>query len=51
MENEPGGDSEDSLEDVQIQQQIGGKLSPLKVTVQVDECKILMEIDVGHPCL
>ena len=51
VENEPGGDSEDSLEDVQVLQQIGGKLPPSKVTVQVDDCKIPMEIDTGASCL
>ena len=31
VENEPGGESEDSLEDIQVVKQIGGKMPPLKV--------------------
>ena len=45
--NESGGDSEDSLEGIQALKQLGGKMPPLKVWVQVDECKIPMEIDTG----
>ena len=48
MEDDPGGDSEDSLEEVQaVNQSGGGKLPPLKVCLQVDECEIPMEIDTG----
>ena len=47
VENEPGGESEDSLEDIQVVKQIGGKMPPLKVCLQVDECEIPMEIDTG----
>ena len=47
MEDDPGGDSEDSLEDIQVVKQAGGKLPPLKVSLQVDECEIPMEIDTG----
>ena len=48
VEDDPGGDSEDSLEEVQaVNQSGGGKLPPLKVCLQVDECEIPMEIDTG----
>ena len=47
VEDDPGGDSEDSLEDIQVVKQAGGKLPPLKVSVQVDECEIPIEIDTG----
>ena len=47
VEDELSGDSEDSLGKIQAVKQSGGKLPPLKVCIQVDECKILMEIDMG----
>ena len=42
-----GGDTEDSLEDIQVVKQAGDKLPPLKISLQVDECEIPMEIDTG----
>ena len=47
VEDDPGGDTEDSLEGIQVVKQIGGKLPPLKISLQVDECEIPMEINIG----
>ena len=49
MEDDPGGDTEDSLEGIQVVKQTGGKLPPLKISLQVhvDECEIPMEINIG----
>ena len=44
VEDDPGGDTEDSLEGIQVVKQTGGKLPPLKISLQVDECEIPMEI-------
>ena len=46
VEDDPGGDTEDSLEGIQVVKQIGGKLPPLKISLQVDECEISMEINI-----
>ena len=40
-------DSDDSLASVDAVKQIGGKVPPLKVHVQIDDCDILMEVDTG----
>ena len=37
VENDPGGNTEDSLEGIQVVKQTGGKLPPLKISLQVDE--------------
>ena len=47
VEDDPGGYTEDSLEGIHIFKQTGGKFPPLKISLQVDECKIPMEIDIG----
>ena len=47
MNRTPGGDTEDSLEGIQVVKQTGGKLPPLKISLQVDECEIPMEINIG----
>ena len=47
VEDDPGGDTEDSLEGIQVVKQTGGKLPPLKISLQVDECEIPMEINIG----
>ena len=47
MEDDPGGDTEDSLEGIQVAKQTGSKLPPLKISLQVDECEIPMEINIG----
>ena len=47
VEDDPGGDTEDSLEGIQVVKQTGGKLPPLKISLQVDECEIRMEINIG----
>ena len=48
MEDDSGGDTEDSLEDIQVVKQAGvRKLPPLKISLQVDEGEIPMEIDTG----
>ena len=47
VEDDSGGDTEDSLEGIQVVKQTGGKLPPLKISLQVDECEIPMEIDIG----
>ena len=47
VEDDPGGDTEDSLEGIQVVKQTGGKLPPLKISLQVDECEIPMEIYMG----
>ena len=39
--------TEDSLEGIQVVKQTGGKLPPLKISLQVDECEIPMEINIG----
>ena len=44
VEDDPGGDTEDSLEGIQVVKQTGGKLPPLKISLQVDECEIPMKI-------
>ena len=41
------GDTEDSLEGIQVIKQTGAKLLPLKISLQVDECEIPMEVDIG----
>ena len=46
VEDYPGGDTEDSLEGIQVVKQTGGKLPPLKISLQVDECEIPMEINI-----
>ena len=35
VEDDPGGDTEDSLEVIQVVKQTGGKLPPLKISLQV----------------
>jgi len=40
-------DSDDSLTSIDAVKQIGGKVPPLKVHVQIDECDVPMEIDTG----
>ena len=40
-------ESDDSLTSIDAVKQTGGKVPPLKVHVQIDECKIPMEIDTG----
>ena len=40
VEDDSGGDTEDSQEGVQVVKQTGGKLPPLKISLQVDECEI-----------
>ena len=47
VEDDPGGDTEDSLEGIQVVKQTGGKFPPLKISLQVDECEIPMEINIG----
>ena len=47
MEDDPGGDTEDSLEGIQVVKQTGGKLPPLKISLQVDECEIPLGINIG----
>ena len=47
VKDDPGGDTEDSLEGIQIVKQTGGKLPPLKISLQVNECEIPMEIHIG----
>ena len=51
VEDDPGGDTGgdtgDSLEGIQVVKQTGGKLPPLKISLQVDECEIPMEINIG----
>ena len=47
VEDDPGGDTEGLLEGIQVVKQTGVKLSPLKISLQVDECEIPMEIDIG----
>ena len=44
VEDDPRGDTEDSLEGIQV---VRGKLPPLKISLQVDECEIPMEINIG----
>jgi len=44
-------DSDDSLASVDAVKQIGGKVPPLKVYVLIDDCYILMEIDMGSSVL
>ena len=51
VEDDSGGDTEDSLEGIQVVKQTGGKLPPLKISLRVDECEIPMEINIGHLCL
>ena len=47
VEDDSGGDTEDSLEGIQVIKQTGVKLPPLKISLQVDECEIPMEINIG----
>ena len=47
VEDDPWGDTEDSLEGIQVVKQTGGELPPLKISLQVDECEIPMGIDIG----
>ena len=47
VENDVEEDSDDSLASVDAVKQIGGKVPPLKVHVQIDDCDILMEVDTG----
>ena len=39
VEDDPGGNTEDSLEGIQVVKQTGGKFPPLKISLQVDECE------------
>ena len=47
VEDDPGGGTEDSLEGIQVVKQTGDKLPLLKISLQVDECEIPMEINIG----
>ena len=40
-------ESDDLLTSIDAVKQTGGKVPPLKVHVQIDKCKIPMEIDTG----
>ena len=47
MEDDTSGESSDSLGDVLALKQTGSKLPPLRVSLQLDDCKITMETDTG----
>ena len=45
VDHDVNEESDDSLTSIDAVKQIGGKVPPLKVHVQIDDCKIPMEID------
>ena len=47
VEDDASGESSDSLGDVLVLKQTGSKLPPLRVSLQLDDCKITMEVDTG----